>query len=680
MMERFPNVYANTPVEDVAVWYFPYVNQNDRDYFGLGQMLSDLGISYVLIGEPGENAMFPPYYNLSTNALLGHEVVIVPEREYITEEMAEIFKAYVDNGGILICYGNSSSTSFESYLNGSVWYQPEGATGYTIDFQDNCSDYLTVSNRNSMQNSLSSAFSNNSIEQVVNLPTLKGQVNSFAYTADDNSMIIHFINYDYNEIDSTITPVSQGNIAEVKLPNEINLENAIFEWITPEISSPVQLQHTIDGDTATVILPSWHIWGVLKIGASISTSNISNRYPMSEVEDVFEYDFWNRVTFEGVNPLNIKYQARDEDGIKKVDLYYRYSSDNINYGDWCFYDSIDLSSSPIERIDSEVLDETTLESLYFNFSPNQDGYYQFYTIATDSLDLTELKIPKVESTPGYDSETAIYISPEDITVWQDDGAGLVEKQLQSGIWQTDVSNPVFTWEQSDSLAPIERYMISLQDEDGNIVASGFSYEESFNPSLDLVLGTRYSLTIQPREMTEAMCEENKRQVFYLYYGELPVEEVTNVEVTTGNGLLLVDWDIPTDERYDRARIYWRQIGNYIWDGGQDILRTDNSSLTIQDLLNDTPYEIMIIAINDQLKEGNQVIYNNNGLGYTPIYSNLDCDTNNDNKIDILDLKSVKNDYGLSRGDTNFSSNKDVQSDDIINIYDLIKIIKQIDFQ
>jgi hypothetical protein len=91
-----------------------------------------------------------------------------------------------------------------------------------------------------------------------------------------------------------------------------------------------------------------------------------NAYPNSCVNQISLY--WQSLT-----PFTITATASDEDGyVESVELFYRYSTDNSTWGDWTSF-----------GVDNEAP-----WSWSFN-APNGDGYYEFYSIATDDAGSVE---------------------------------------------------------------------------------------------------------------------------------------------------------------------------------------------------------------------------------------------------------------------------------------------------
>jgi len=95
--------------------------------------------------------------------------------------------------------------------------------------------------------------------------------------------------------------------------------------------------------------------------------------PISEIEEIVPYD---------VGGINVSINVVAEDfgvGIEKVELYYRYSEDNLSWSNWVLYG-----------------EKTSNFSWQFNAS--NYGYYEFYSVAYDMFGNHE-DTPNASSTP-----------------------------------------------------------------------------------------------------------------------------------------------------------------------------------------------------------------------------------------------------------------------------------------
>ncbi|HID25940.1 MAG TPA: PKD domain-containing protein, partial [Thermoplasmata archaeon] len=95
--------------------------------------------------------------------------------------------------------------------------------------------------------------------------------------------------------------------------------------------------------------------------------------PVSSVDPILPY--WRNTT-----PIIITANATDDVEVAKVTLFYRYSSDNITWNNWTAYG------------------DDLMEPWSWSFDPMEgDGYYEFYSIATDDVGNVE------DASSGYDA-------------------------------------------------------------------------------------------------------------------------------------------------------------------------------------------------------------------------------------------------------------------------------------
>jgi len=141
--------------------------------------------------------------------------------------------------------------------------------------------------------------------------------------------------------------------------------------------------------------------------------------PSSQIDNITPY--WQNTSD---NPLDINVSSPTDDlsGINNISLYHRYSSDNISWGGWVFFNK----------------DENSPWGWSFTFS-NGSGYYQFYSIANDTAGNKEDPPPENDTHCGYDttdpSSQVDSISPYwkyesdnpltiDVTIYSDDLSGI----------------------------------------------------------------------------------------------------------------------------------------------------------------------------------------------------------------------------------------------------------------
>ena len=117
--------------------------------------------------------------------------------------------------------------------------------------------------------------------------------------------------------------------------------------------------------------------------------------PISSVEDIPKY--WQKTI-----PVSMDVDASDDlSGMKSLELWYRFSMDNITWGDWICFGT------------------KAWPSYSFNFTPlNVGGYYQFYTIAKDEAGNRESIPPTKDAVCGLNItsfKTSEYYTYKNIT-------------------------------------------------------------------------------------------------------------------------------------------------------------------------------------------------------------------------------------------------------------------------
>ena len=175
----------------------------------------------------------------------------------------------------------------------------------------------------------------------------------------------------YNIMVNDTIPVGTTVTTEVRAADtQVNLTSA--SWYTTIAQVPdkrwVQWRITLTGDTyRTPMIDSVNLTWIF-----------DDEYPVSTVTEFPSY--WRTTT-----PFQVSAIASDNGtGIKNVALYYSYKADNISgWSGWTVYGANDT---------------TDPYSWSFN-APDGDGYYRFYSRATDG----ELNVEAPPSSPEYDA-------------------------------------------------------------------------------------------------------------------------------------------------------------------------------------------------------------------------------------------------------------------------------------
>jgi len=137
--------------------------------------------------------------------------------------------------------------------------------------------------------------------------------------------------------------------------------------------------------------------------------------------------YWHAVV-----PFTITATASDSDGyVRDVALYYRYSGDNLSWGDWALFE-----------VDRD-------EPWSWSFTaPMGDGYYEFYSVARDNDNNEELAKLLAEARCGIDraAPSTQLISPANGTT-------------------TDDTTPTFDWGDVSDLSGVTYTLVIDNDDD-----------------------------------------------------------------------------------------------------------------------------------------------------------------------------------------------------------------------
>ncbi len=156
--------------------------------------------------------------------------------------------------------------------------------------------------------------------------------------------------------------------------------------------------------------------------------------PTSSVDPISQY--WH-TTY----PLTIAATASDVgSGVDNVTLWYRYSADNVSWGDWT---------------DSGLVDNTPWDGVSWSFNfPDGDGYYEFYSIAMDNASNTEAALGTADASCGYDSTepTIVSTTPPDEATDVSTAAGTYVIEFSEvmdttvGMVTTDLPGVIWSWD------------------------------------------------------------------------------------------------------------------------------------------------------------------------------------------------------------------------------------------
>ncbi|MCG2826184.1 MAG: Ig-like domain-containing protein, partial [Thermoplasmatales archaeon] len=90
-------------------------------------------------------------------------------------------------------------------------------------------------------------------------------------------------------------------------------------------------------------------------------------------------------------PFNVGWSASDDNGLTAVALYYRYSTDNATWGGWTLFAR------------NESVSGLSASGTFSFTAPSGNGYYEFYTLANDTMPQTEAAPASADAVAGLDS-------------------------------------------------------------------------------------------------------------------------------------------------------------------------------------------------------------------------------------------------------------------------------------
>lgn len=156
----------------------------------------------------------------------------------------------------------------------------------------------------------------------------------------------------------------------------------------PTFSGPLSTQTMTSGTTGV-----WYSWDVTsyvqsKLTAGASQLSLLVRPQTEGSATTLTYAFESKEWTSGQPVLEVDYEATPvTTGVSKVEYFYRYSADNAAWGNWTSAGS-----------------STTTDTWAKTFGyPSGYGYYQFYSLATDTNNLVELQPLAADATVRYTS-------------------------------------------------------------------------------------------------------------------------------------------------------------------------------------------------------------------------------------------------------------------------------------
>ena len=601
---------------------------------------------------------------LSLTQLQLYDAVVLPNTRYLTDAQIVLLEQYVNAGGILIGFGTiadndhtgqirSGDRSFDDYF-GTDKEQAVGS-GFIISFKNDLGgNYESNKTSATSKSTIRESFSNlvdSRVSPEVGLTysgsgTASGEspdVFVNRYKADDGSWVFHIVNRQIviptaNPSQASMTPLENASL-DVLLPSAFNSSTVSVSFVDADTPTVQSLSFETNGDQISFTLPTFSIWSVVRVGSAMPATLAYDEPPQSNPYFLGDLDndgagstgrpntenasgeirfpvwYWKGGN-HGTVPWDVPFFATDDVGLKKVHLYYRYSSDESTWGDWSLYESTDLSG--------------TLVYGSFSFTaPDGEGFYELYTQVVDTSDQEETISPWAEN--GYGVDQTAPGHPTNVTASND---------IKNGYWTTDMDDLTFTWESAvDNLSGVDNYQASIRYGAGTAIflknlgtattwtPSGRSADWDADWSTDLMnLGTAYRLGIRTSDTAGNV--NSGQSTFDLLYGESPVADVVNPAVVEGDSKLTVSWEVPSDPNYIGMVVRVRPASGTSWVESGFAPVDEASQLVFGGLENKVAYTVRVVAYAADNKEGNYVTLPST---YTP-----DIDSDGDGFLDSKD--------------------------------------------
>ena len=257
---------------EIGLVYSLASSENYTSFDGAYHLLSNIHRSFDIIVF-GDNKWFND--NLTLDYLRKYKAIVLPSTSYLTDTQVELLLNYTKLGGVLIGIGDvgkynetggtvTSSTrqEFISLFNGSL---NEYGNGKVFSWTENIAlQYYT--NRNT---TILTDF-RDELESIIS-PEITTDFNTNVtiiqyWDTQRESMLLHFINYNYNSTSETISP--QGShIFTFTLRPELQGKTLEILYYTPDAyPNGTELTYTTETDgRITVTIPDLNIWGILKV-------------------------------------------------------------------------------------------------------------------------------------------------------------------------------------------------------------------------------------------------------------------------------------------------------------------------------------------------------------------------------------------------------------------------------
>jgi len=428
---------------EVAVLYslptFRQISSEAQAAFrGACYLLSDAHFTFDVVFA-GDNDWVAD--DLKLEDIAGYRAVLLPDTRYLTDNQVRVLLDYAAAGGILIGMGQignydeeglpAERPDWEALFGDGVRDYGDGKViSWDRALTSSYYQYTGAADEEGKANILNEFLTRLSPWLDPEITTdLPPEVNFFRYVdRHDGSYIYHLINYRYDQTTGLVEPLS-GSLS-LPLPQGWSADEIGVWKMAPETPDPVAVEFTISGSKIALSLDGLGIWTVVKVGSAAEKARRLDYKPMSRAVEGGEGRYWYNRAF------TVNFEAVDDHGLSRVELYYRRSPEGQSWSDWILYRS------------KEVDGLSAQGSFEFNPSDIGEGYYQFFTRAEDSAGQLEPGLDFAQVEQGFD-----VTPPPDPIITEIHG-------VQSDVWQSKVTAPEFTWVQPpDNLAGLaESYL------------------------------------------------------------------------------------------------------------------------------------------------------------------------------------------------------------------------------
>ncbi|MDI6916569.1 MAG: right-handed parallel beta-helix repeat-containing protein, partial [Thermoplasmatales archaeon] len=256
-------------------------------------------------------------------------------------------------------------TEYWQNQTSKIYYTPHNVTASKTGYVTN---YAEPNMGNSKE--ITITLSTTTVNNPPNPPTLVAPANN-TWTNDNTP----YFDWEFNDPDAgdtqnafNLTISQNSDFSTIDYWSNMTDSNTYYNW--PSTLSDGIWYWRVKVKDNNGAWGDWSGWRIIKVDTVKPISSINTVSP-----------YWQTST-----PFTITATANDDNsGVANVSLYYRYSSDNASWGSWTLFST------------------DTSEPWEWNFTaPNGNGYYEFYSIATDNANNVESAPGCADAMCGYD--------------------------------------------------------------------------------------------------------------------------------------------------------------------------------------------------------------------------------------------------------------------------------------